>query len=486
MDTATVNCIVRDGMQNSLDPLPPCPQESEVTRLLGAAAYLEGPAFRTRILEFFRHRYDAVAPECGLNVHLLVRICLKAARLQLRYDTAFFGITVAALAALLSGSVTLFAFSVLLGSLAHASLCSAMRRHAAEFRRDCFDLEQCNSDYFDVDVPAEIADALPDANQNLILYGGFLPFIGAGAYEGGWSFNCALTQTDPTCARRPLLPFTAQELYAHIHDKLETLRIPGIHMADRIFVSGREARGADDLCHGVDVRPLQSVAMERVRGCVGASDTRMRHYLCLEIADWGGEIVTSYFIRFVVRANGLYVEFSRFFLGPVDEPYRSIERMHEGGAGARLLRLSGDLATGPFVAVAAAVRVCGNLITRIARLASADPRRKRRMRRVRDECNYNYGADTTLRESLSGTTLRHYFQRSDEDFNRKLIERNLLDEIALFLEAHGVDSSDIRERRTTILNNGLIVNGGDVNAHALAVGKGAKAKQSAPAKAATA
>lgn len=485
MDTAAVNRIVRDAVQNSLHLPPPCAQESEVTRLLGGAAYLEGPRFRTRILDFFCHRYDAVAPECGLNVNLLVRICLKANRLQARYDTVFAGATVAALVALLSGTATLFALAVLLGSLAHASLRSAMRRHAAEFRRDRFNLEQCHASHTDVDVPTEIADALPDANQNLILYGGFLPFVGAGAYEGGWSFNCALTQTEPASAGRPLLPFTAQDLYAHIHDRLETLRIPGIHMADRIFVSGREARSADDLCRGVDIRPLQSVGLDQLRACVGASDTRMRHYLCLQIADWGGEIVTSYFIRFVVRANGLYVEFSRFFLGPVDEPYRSVERLHEGGVGARLLRLGGDLVTGPFATVAAAVRVGGDLVSWVARLVSADPRRRRRMRRVRDECNYNYGADTSLRESLSGLTLRHYFQRSDEDFNRKLIERNLLDEIAHFLEAHGVDSSDIRERRTTILNNGIIVNGGDVNANALAVGKGAKAKQSTSAKAAT-
>jgi len=44
-----------------------------------------------------------------------------------------------------------------------------------------------------------------------------------------------------------------------------------------------------------------------------------------------------------------------------------------------------------------------------------------------------------------------------------------------FLDDHNIDTSDLKERQTTILNSGVIVQGGDVNAESLAVGPGAEA-----------
>ena len=40
---------------------------------------------------------------------------------------------------------------------------------------------------------------------------------------------------------------------------------------------------------------------------------------------------------------------------------------------------------------------------------------------------------------------------------------------------HGIETSDLKERQTTILNSGVIVQGGDVNAESLAVGSGSQA-----------
>lgn len=52
----------------------------------------------------------------------------------------------------------------------------------------------------------------------------------------------------------------------------------------------------------------------------------------------------------------------------------------------------------------------------------------------------------------------------------KAIERRILDTITEFLEARNIDTSDIKERRTTILNHGVIITGGSIQAEALAVG----------------
>lgn len=44
-----------------------------------------------------------------------------------------------------------------------------------------------------------------------------------------------------------------------------------------------------------------------------------------------------------------------------------------------------------------------------------------------------------------------------------------------FLDAHHIDTSDLKERQTTLLNNGVIMSGGKINAGAFSVGKGARA-----------
>jgi hypothetical protein len=61
----------------------------------------------------------------------------------------------------------------------------------------------------------------------------------------------------------------------------------------------------------------------------------------------------------------------------------------------------------------------------------------------------------------------------DKEMYVKVFEKQLLFAVKGFLDAHNIDTSDIQERQTTILNSGVIVQGGEINAEALAVGTGA-------------
>jgi hypothetical protein len=102
---------------------------------------------------------------------------------------------------------------------------------------------------------------------------------------------------------------------------------------------------------------------------------------------------------------------------------------------------------------------------------------RRRREQTWDNPAFDYGATTTLRLTYAQNRYLHYFQKSDADFSNKLIERKLLDQIERFLEEHGIDTTDIRDRQMTILNSGILVQGGDVRAEALAVGQGAQARK---------
>jgi hypothetical protein len=60
----------------------------------------------------------------------------------------------------------------------------------------------------------------------------------------------------------------------------------------------------------------------------------------------------------------------------------------------------------------------------------------------------------------------------------KIIEREILDAILTFLELHDIDTTELEERGAAVLNNGVIVTGGQVKAESLAVGSKAQAKTS--------
>jgi hypothetical protein len=92
-------------------------------------------------------------------------------------------------------------------------------------------------------------------------------------------------------------------------------------------------------------------------------------------------------------------------------------------------------------------------------------------------CNpmYNYGVDQSIREWAASSQYRMHFQKLDKEMHIKTIEQNLLDAIIDFLDEHDVDITSLRERQTAILNNGVIVTGGSIQADNMAVGKQAAA-----------
>lgn len=97
------------------------------------------------------------------------------------------------------------------------------------------------------------------------------------------------------------------------------------------------------------------------------------------------------------------------------------------------------------------------------------------LRRIAADPEYNFGATTSVRELAQSDSYRRYFQQVDRDLNTKLIDRQLLDTIMEFLDAHNIDISQFEEQRATILNNGLLVSGGEFKAESVAVGERARA-----------
>jgi hypothetical protein len=141
-----------------------------------------------------------------------------------------------------------------------------------------------------------------------------------------------------------------------------------------------------------------------------------------------------------------------------------------------MLMLLESAFVGPLYAVFTPLVLLGRLQEGIHDLFGGKERQRRRT--IDENPEFDFGAGQGFRSALSSGEFAHYFQKADGDFYSKMLERAILDRIIAFLNEHQVDTSELKERQTMILNSGIIVQGGDLRAESLAVGTGAQAMKS--------
>ncbi|MBS1853720.1 MAG: twin-arginine translocase TatA/TatE family subunit [Acidobacteria bacterium] len=450
------------------------------TRFLCASAYVGGPGFCERIFRHFKDPTRAIAPEVGLDVPLLLGVCRAALRRDLRYHLMFVTVAFAGLIlAAATESVAVIAAGILaLAVLFFVKAYNDRYLLAQQFRQDAFDAEKLRVKY-PAPVDADLDAAMPGQDQNLIVYGGFVPFVGAGIDLGGWSFSVAIDKPSESLgASGEPEEFRTPELYAAVREVLEGMGIEGLDIRDVCFVHGSDIRQDREILPDEMQRPLQRLTQQRIAQYSEASDSRVRHYQWIRVRDWGNDLVVSYYLRCAQRGHSLFVEIKRFLLTPLADGYRKVDSLGDADARGVLALLVASPIAGIFYPIYSAIMLTARFSEWLNRLFDSEGRRRRRM--IRNSPLYNYGTQSTLRQQLSSDSFVHYFQKLDGDFYSKMLERAILDEIVAFLEDHHIDTSDIRERQNVILNSGIIVQGGDVKAESLAVGTGAQAGTRAP------
>lgn len=447
----------------------------QATRLLCGNAFLAGAGFRETVLSFYEKNWNAVAPEFGLDVKLLTAACIEARAHDRLFMPVFAGFAIFGALCLAAEAPFGVAACILAAAVLQFVRKRRQRTFAEMFRRDAFDPVSA-AGRFAADPDRRVQDALPRNDQNLIVYRGFSPFVGAGMDLGGWSFATFVDK--PAVAGEPdnIKAFTASELDAAICEAVTSLHIPELACRDFYFVRGTDVRGDSTVIADPALRPAQILGQNRRVLHDDATDTRVRRYKCIQVADWGGEMVISHYFRCALRGNTLFVELTRFLLPPLANDFRRVDMLQPDGIRVRIGIALEALISGPFVAVLAPFALFAAVQENFAEAMGREERLERRRRReIERNPAHDHGASTTLRAKFAQSAFLHFFQKSDADFWNKVIERKILDEIVSFLDAHGIDTTDIRERQMTILNSGILVQGGDVRAESLAVGKGANA-----------
>jgi hypothetical protein len=457
---------------------PPA-QHTEATRLLAAAAYHDGGYRRKVLHEIQDQPFRAFSPELGIDRRTILAHCVAGQRRERWRDAALLlcwlplvaggflvnlvsypeelPLVIEYHAAALLSTIGLGFAVALAGTLLTHHFTLARRFSRARF--------------------AASGEAPPSTErQNVVVYGGFSPFIGAGLDLGGWSFTVNLERGKPGLGdeTRPD-GFDIADLYRAVEEAVARLEFDGLRMDDRLFVDGRSVRDDRRFLPRMFKRPVTTIDRSVVEQYRGHPAQAVRHYLCIEITDWDGEIVLSTFLRFQKSASKLFVEASYFFVPPLKAKYYELDARDPRLTLAKLREwlIRSVVATAIYLPIAP-IRVAALAFRPLNRLLV----RRGLKKAVRANPRYNYGATVSLRELGTDNAYRVYFQKLDKEMHLKFVQQQILDVLVGFLDAHGVDTSDLRDRGSTIMNNGVIVSGGTIKAEALAVGAGAKAGSS--------
>ena len=319
---------------------------------------------------------------------------------------------------------------------------------------------------------------LASERGNVSVYGTYSPFVGSGFSHGGWSFAVNMAKGKEQLlgdakARLTPTPFDVEDLYTAVRADIAALGLDGTVIEERLLVDGRAIENDRRFIPDRTASPVPSIGAEQLRALVRAPELGNRAYLCARMQDWRGDLVISVFINFTQRGSGLLAEVQYYLLAPLKEEYREVDVLASRPA-RRSVRA--ELAGAPAHAAAMMVKTPFTVIAGAWRLR---PWRTRdhSVRQFADaDSEYNFGALTSVRELAQSGRYRKYFQQVDQDLNTKLISRKILDTVMDFLDAHNIDTSQFEEQRATILNQGLLISGGQVTAGAVAVGEGSRAR----------
>jgi hypothetical protein len=350
---------------------------------------------------------------------------------------------------------------------------------ARSLKRDSFDPARAPEPATD-GMRRRLAEIGQRDRGNATVYESFSPFVGYGLQlEDAWSF---VLDVGRPAANRTATPFTVHELYDAVARELATIELPGLGVEQRVFVSGQDLLDLSDpqmareLLPQPLAAPLATMTAGQVRHVVERPEGRARSYLAARVTGWSGELALTTFLRFALseKAKSLYVEASYCLLAPVRPAYRSVDQMRESPTVGQFVRVAGHSAA--FVPVRLVTCWVG-----VSRFLGGPLRRWSKWRNDRrailHERTHNYGPAVRPRELASDNHYYRYFQKQDKEMYNKVVEWRLMRALNTFLESHGVDTYELTQRQTQIVNSGIIFNGdANITASTLAAGAGAMAR----------
>ena len=334
-------------------------------------------------------------------------------------------------------------------------------------RHDHFDATKVAIKYHRAVFDPSIAQ-FENKDQNLIIFRGDNPFDNFGLLFGNWNLVV-------DASRRK-----ADEFGEHVHrdidlNQLEMRIKEEVGQAGKIddirslyFVDGRELP-REIMVPGAR-RPPSNLQEEKFRSLYGSNpNSPVRRYLWIRRTMWKRNVSISYFLRITKHENDISIEISSVFLPPISQKFRRVDSYVPRSAA---VEYSLNLVQGAKMLIWAPIWF-GSQLDFGALLM--DPEKAHKAM-VKNTPNFNYGAPLCIRRRAADANSLRFFQELDRRSTENAFAGRITRAFVDFLDEHGVDTSELREQRTTLLNQGIVVQGGDLKAKNVAAGVGAMVK----------
>ncbi len=446
----------------------PVQSSTETTRYLCAAAHLDS-TFRQYVLEHVvREEHRAVVVSYGVDVTSVVRYCLAAQRRELKRDLILLALFILAIPLLAIWPLIFLAAWIVVGYEMWARYYGNVAAGLAKGKFHPQNLQ------FPLDPSLEnkLGIFSSTQNNNAVVYSGYSPFVGMGSNLNAWSFaiDTSKGKTEHGAQLSPSV-FQVSELYRQLQQDVTNLGIKGLKIEDKIFVNGQDIRDDKRFLANPYARPYTQVD-PRLVGEISEHPTQdIRHYQCIQITSWSGELILSIFLRFSKAGKNLFVEANYSLLKPVHEAYRRIDNVEASFTLRKFLEVAGKaLLPAVFLWIFSPFILWGRIMSAWDRTI----KKSRKHREISENPAFDYGAVSSLREAASSRNYHRHFQYLDKEMYVKIIEKQILESIIEFLDAKNIDITDLRERQEVILNHGVIVSGGQFKAENVAIGDRAK------------
>lgn len=317
-----------------------------------------------------------------------------------------------------------------------------------------------------------IKNTLPkEDNQNLIISGGYSPFLGYGHDLDSWSFVTNLRK--PIDKQNPnIKALSVNSLLSFITQQVKD-SLPEAKFSAKFFVNGCDIRNTSEILPHITAKPNIVIESRQLAIHSIQNASPIRKYTVIEIPIWENHINFSLFIRSSIKQDNLYTEARYFLLPPISSEYMILDSIfarrgftyHYKIIWLSLLKATVAWLRGPLQIFS----WIGKGQTNVAWLIFGNPEDKIKQKNT----NYNYGHTSSIRESFAKPNYHRYFQMLDKDQVHKTLQSVVITAIVDHLEAHGISTEDIKQRQEMILNSGVIVNGGTINTENMAIGNNA-------------
>ncbi len=435
------------------------PSTSEATRLMCAAAYLDGTFAQDVVDEVLFERHRAVQIPPGVDIGPVAKHCLAARRQKLVRDALLIGdLALVVVLFLATRSVSWLALGFLLAwAIVLWDVWKSTYYVVGKYLSPSAFAAHAAPEPADSEMISRIADLTERQRGNLTVYSGFQPFAGAGIGQSGWSFVIDLRKGADRSGELAIpKPLAVTEIYEGIQESLDALAMENLAICDRLFVSGSDIREDALLLPNKMGPPVSSVDPAALREFVTLPTLRVRHYQCIQVVDWRGELVVSLFLRFAIRNGRLFAELSKRVLPPLKE---DLHRADGLAAGIRMRHVAAMIRRSFFASLALWLRSPKVVFRPWHR--SRD--QLRTVKDIKEDPFFDYGAPVTALDRVRSKNYRRYFQQLDHEMYDKILERTVLDTVVEILDDHDIDTAEIAKAQASIVNQTIMQNNSIVN-----------------------